>query len=128
VAAILRRMTKTDAEAALMLALMAQWYQQNGHDLSPSWWNSPRQITAIAGKFNAPTASNNDPIAGLVQITLIYILFCAISRANQINSSALLCKSGKPPKSPETRAVPEFSGFFVFLSLCQMISAPTIAC
>ncbi len=118
-------MTKTNAEAALLLALMAQWYA-NPTDFPPSWWNSPRQITAIAGQFNAPGNSDNDPIARLVQTTLIYVLLCAIYRANLINSRLLLRKSGKSLEIVETRSSVGFSGFFWVFSVCQMICPPTL--
>jgi hypothetical protein len=71
------------AQRALLLSLFAQWAQHAIPDEDPSpWWLSPRQITAIAATFDAPTRSSNDPTARLIALALFFLLLCANTRAN----------------------------------------------
>ena len=63
-------------------ALIQQWSQPDKEDLPPTWWNHPRQITAIAGHFDAPTRSDNDPTGRIAQMALFTVLVSAIYRAN----------------------------------------------
>lgn len=110
----------------LFLSLAAQWasHYQDEHNPNP-WWLSPRQITAIAGQFNAPTNSENDPIARLVQSALIFVLLCAIYRANLTKSQLFPRKYLNTPEIAESRASVDFSCFFWVFSVCQMIRPPT---
>lgn len=99
-----------------MLALIQQWKRQDDHQHQSYWWTNPRQITAQAGTFDAPADSSNDDMAAAAQMLGIWLLLCAIYRANPRTPSAFSCKSGYSAETVESRAITGFSAFFWLFS------------
>jgi hypothetical protein len=99
-----------------MLALIQSWHGQLHDDpIDDDWRLSPRQITAIAGQFDPPRQSSNDPHAALAQYAPALVLLCAINRANALISASVSRKFTTCPEIAEIRVIAGFLGFFALL-------------
>lgn len=117
--------TRGDDRLVVLLALTGQWMQYDDRDdQPPEWWLRPRQIDAIAGHFDAPTRSDNDPTGRLAQMALFAVLVCAIYRANLRGILVIPSQIRANPISPgiSRQPAPALASptFFVFFSLCQI--------
>lgn len=115
---------------ALLFLLIAQWAacspDRASHDDDPApWWLTPRQITAIAGQFDAPNRSDNDPTCFLVQVMLILVCLCAKTRAKTAIPRSINSKTPISRETHETRTIRDFKAFFGFFFLCQIEHFPT---
>lgn len=127
-------MEDSDRRVAWMLTLVRYWYGQPDNEEQPHGWpQAPRHITAIAGRFDAPSDSDNDPVAALAMTVAAIALDRAKYRANLLVFALLIAQNAnrrfsypysreslypRPSRSVATLPV-------LFSWLCQISHLPT---
>lgn len=119
----------SDQRVAWMLALVHHWYgQPDNHEQPHTRLSAPRHITAVAGQFDTPADSDNDPVAALAGAVATLALGCAKYRAIFLVFALLIAQTRAPrfrhPVSAESlyqctsRAFSVLPGLFSWL--CQI--------